>query len=64
MALLFAFALWPVRQIVVQGVLLGGGLKMRGGTLDDGIAGARDAGIAVLEAAAYVATALSITRLA
>jgi uncharacterized membrane protein YjfL (UPF0719 family) len=64
MALLFAFALWPVRQIVVQGVLLGGALKLRGGNLDDGIVAQRNAGVGVLEAASYVATALAITRLA
>jgi uncharacterized membrane protein YjfL (UPF0719 family) len=63
-ALLFAFALWPVRQILVQSLLLGYPFALRGGKLDEGIAGARNEGMAVLEAVAYLATSLSIARLA
>jgi len=57
-------ALYPVRQVFVQMLLLRSPLKLRGGPLDDGIALQRSEGIAVLEAVTYVATALSITRLA
>ncbi len=63
-ALLFAFALWPVRQILVQSVLLGYPFTLRGGKLDDGIAAERNEGMGILEAVAYLATALSIARLA
>lgn len=62
-ALLFAFALWPVRQILVQSLLLGFPFTLRGGKLDDGIA-RRNEGMGALEAVAYLATALSIVHLA
>lgn len=64
MALLFAAALWPVRQILVQSVLLGFPITLRGGKLDDGIAADRNEGMGTLEAVSYLATALSIVRLA
>ncbi|MGZ3423366.1 MAG: DUF350 domain-containing protein [Polyangiales bacterium] len=63
-ALLFALALWPVRQILVQSVLLGFPFKMRGGRLDEDIAKERNEAMGVLEAVTYLATALSIARLA
>lgn len=63
LALLFAFALWPVRQLLVQTLLLGFPFTLRGGKLDDGIA-KRNEGMGVLEAVAYLATALSIVHLA
>jgi uncharacterized membrane protein YjfL (UPF0719 family) len=63
-ALLFALALWPVRQILVQSVLLGFPFKMRGGRLDEDIARERNEAMGVLEAVTYLATALSIARLA
>lgn len=63
LALLFAFALWPVRQLLVQSLLLGFPFTMRGGKLDDGIA-RRNEAMGMLEAVAYVATALSIVQLA
>lgn len=63
-ALLFAFALWPVRQILVQTLLLGYPFTLRGGKLDDGIAAERNEGMGILEAVSYLATALSIARLA
>jgi len=59
-----ALALYPVRQVFVQMLLLRAPLKLRGGPLDDGIALQRSEGIGVLEAVTYVATALSIARLA
>ena len=57
-------ALYPVRQVFVQMLLLRSPLKLRGGPLDEGIAVQRSEGIGALEAVTYVATALSITRLA
>src|SRR5262249_19603411 len=57
-------ALYPVRQVFVQMLLLRSPLKLRGGPLDQGIALDRSEGIGALEAVTYVATALSITRLA
>ncbi len=59
-----ALALYPVRQVFVQMLLLRAPLKLRGGPLDDGIALQRSEGIGVLEAVTYVAAALSIARLA
>jgi len=59
-----AFALYPVRQIFVQTLLLRAPLSLRGGPIDRGIAVERSEGIAALEAVTYVATALSISRLA
>jgi uncharacterized membrane protein YjfL (UPF0719 family) len=56
--------LYPVRQVFVQMLLLRAPLKLRGGPLDDGIALERSPGIGALEAVTYIATALSITRLA
>jgi uncharacterized membrane protein YjfL (UPF0719 family) len=57
-------ALYPVRQVFVQMLLLRSPLKLRGGPLDEGIAVQRSEGIGALEAITYVATALSISRLA
>ncbi len=59
-----AIALYPVRQVFVQMLLLRAPLSLRGGPIDTGIAIERSAGIAALEAVTFVATALSITRLA
>jgi uncharacterized membrane protein YjfL (UPF0719 family) len=57
-------ALYPVRQIFVQMLLLRAPLKLRGGPIDQGIAVERSAGLGALEAMTYIATALSISRLA
>jgi uncharacterized membrane protein YjfL (UPF0719 family) len=57
-------ALYPVRQVFVQMILLRAPLKLRGGPIDQGIAVERSAGLGALEAVTYVATALSISRLA
>jgi uncharacterized membrane protein YjfL (UPF0719 family) len=61
--LLLAFALYPVRQLFVQTLLLGAPLALRGGRLDTGVGADRNAGLGALEAVTYVATALSIARL-
>jgi uncharacterized membrane protein YjfL (UPF0719 family) len=59
-ALLVGLALYPVRQILVQCVILGAPPTYRGGKLDDGIAKERNVGLGALEAATYVATALVV----
>ena len=61
--LAFGLLLYPVRQIFVQVLLLRAPFTFRGGRLDKGIAVERNEGLGALEAAAYLATALSITRL-
>ncbi|MFZ5894994.1 MAG: DUF350 domain-containing protein [Myxococcota bacterium] len=61
--LLFLFALYPMRQLVVQSLLLGAPISLRGGRLDRGIAGERNEGMAALEAVTYLSTALAIARL-
>jgi uncharacterized membrane protein YjfL (UPF0719 family) len=62
-ALALAFALYPVRQLVVEGLLLGQRPRLRGGELDRAIGQRRSAGVAAVEAAAYVAAALVATGL-
>lgn len=62
-ALCFVLALYPVRQILVQMVFLGGGFSFHKGALDAAIEERRNAGVAALEAASYVATALLVSRL-
>lgn len=61
--LLLALALYPVRQLFVQTVLLGAPFALRGGRLDVAVGTDRNEGLAVLEAATYIATALSVARL-
>ena len=61
--LLLALALYPVRQLFVQTLLLGAPLALRGGRLDKGIGTERNEGIGALEAVSYIATALSVARL-
>jgi uncharacterized membrane protein YjfL (UPF0719 family) len=60
-ALVGAFALYPVRQLVVEGLLLGERPRWRGGRLDREIGQRRSTGVAALEAVAYLATALLAT---
>ena len=62
--LLSLAALWPVRQLFVQSILLRGPLHLRGGALDVAIAERRSTGMAALEAASYLATALAIAQVA
>jgi uncharacterized membrane protein YjfL (UPF0719 family) len=61
--MLATVALYPVRQIVVQMLLLGGGFSFRNGRLDHEIAQDRNVGAGLLEAVGYIATALVVTRL-
>ncbi|HEU4404021.1 MAG TPA: DUF350 domain-containing protein [Polyangiaceae bacterium] len=58
-----ALALYPVRQLVVQGLLLGARPTLRGGRLDEGIARERNVGMGALEGVSYVAAALLLDRL-
>ncbi len=62
--LLFLFLLYPVRQILVQVVLLGAPFTLRGGRLDAGVAAERNEGMGALEAVSYLATAFAIAELA
>lgn len=62
--LLLILALYPVRQLLVQVVLLGAPFSFRGGRLDTGVAAERNEGMGALEAATYLAAALAIARLA
>jgi uncharacterized membrane protein YjfL (UPF0719 family) len=57
-------ALYPVRQIIVQGLLLGGKPTFRGGDLDIAIGRDRNVGTAALEAASYLGAALAVAVLA
>lgn len=61
--LLLALALYPVRQLFVQTLLLGAPFALRGGALDTRIGVDRNEGIGALEAVTYIATALSVARL-
>jgi uncharacterized membrane protein YjfL (UPF0719 family) len=62
--LLSLLAFWPVRQLFVQTVLMRTRLVVRGGALDAAIVQRRSTGLAALEAATYVATAIVIAELA
>ncbi len=57
-ALGFALLVWPVRQILVGGLLLGRVPRLRGGPIDEAVAGDGNVGVAALEAASYVGAAL------
>ncbi|MCL2724459.1 MAG: DUF350 domain-containing protein [Polyangiaceae bacterium] len=61
--LVLAFALYPVRQLFVQSILLGAPLSIRGGRLDTGVGIERNGGLGALEATTYVATALAVAQL-
>ncbi len=57
-------ALFPLRQLVVQWLILGGKPSIRGGDLDRAIGRDRNVGAAAVEAAAYIGAALSLAVLA
>jgi uncharacterized membrane protein YjfL (UPF0719 family) len=59
-----ALALYPMRQLIVQGLVLGRAPTLRGGALDQAIGVERNTGMAILEALAYVATAVALVQLA
>jgi uncharacterized membrane protein YjfL (UPF0719 family) len=58
LALLLVVALYPVRQVVVQWLILGGPIHWHAGLLDSEIAQDRNVAAGLLEATAYVTTAL------
>ena len=62
LALLWNLAFYPVRQLLVQGLLLGAWPSLRGGRLDVAIGQERNAGLGALEACCYVATALLLAK--
>jgi uncharacterized membrane protein YjfL (UPF0719 family) len=59
-ALIVVVALYPVRQWIVQGLLLGGGFSLYGGRLDSEISKDRNINAGVIEATTYIATALLV----
>ncbi len=61
--LLLVLVLYPVRQIIVQMLFLGGGFSFRNGRLDHEIAKDGNVGAGVLEAVGYFAAALVVTRI-
>jgi len=62
-ALLVVVALYPIRQWVVQGLLLGGGFTIYGGRLDKEIKEDKNISVGIIEAAVYISTALLVTRI-
>lgn len=61
LALVVAIVLYPVRQVVVQWLLLGGPMHWRASLLESEIMHDRNVAAGLLEATAYVTTALFIT---
>ncbi len=61
--LLLTLLFYPVRQIVIQMLMLGGGFSLYNGRLDHEIAEDKNVGAGVLEAVGYIATALLMTRI-
>lgn len=61
LALLVFVVFYPVRQLVVQGLILGGSLRWRATLLDREIAQDKNVAAGLMEAMAYIATSLFIT---
>jgi len=61
--LLAVLVLYPVRQIIVQMLLLGGGFSFYNGRLDREVAEDQNVGAGILEAVGYLATAMVVTRI-
>lgn len=59
-----ALVLVPIRQLLVQGVLLGGRPTLRGGDLDEAVGRDRNVGVAALESTTYLGAALALALLA
>ena len=62
-SLVIVVALYPIRQFLVQGVLLGCGFSFYGGKLDEEISKDRNIGAGCIEATTYIASALLATAL-
>jgi len=63
LALLLALVFYPVRQVIVQWLLLGGAMHWRNSLLDSEIAHDKNVAAGLLEATAYVTAALFITNI-
>ena len=63
LALLLVLVLYPVRQVVVQWLILGGAVHWHSSLLDSEIAQDRNVAAGLLEATAYVTTALFMTHI-
>lgn len=63
-AVVFNIGLYPVRQILVQSVLLGAPPTLYKGRIDEGVGHERNIGMGALEAISYIGAALAVTRLA
>ncbi|MDX2127913.1 MAG: DUF350 domain-containing protein [Chloroherpetonaceae bacterium] len=63
-SLLVIIFFYPIRQFLVQGLVLGSGFAIYGGELDKEIARDRNISVGTIEAAAYIGTSLLITQLA
>lgn len=60
-ALAAVIALYPIRQFLVQGILLGSGFSLYGGELDKEISRDRNINAGIIEAVSYIGAALLIT---
>lgn len=58
-----ALVLYPVRQLFVEGVLLGARPRLRGGVLDQAVGAQHDVSLAALEAVSFLAAAIAVVRL-
>jgi uncharacterized membrane protein YjfL (UPF0719 family) len=63
LALLLALVFYPVRQVLVQWLLLGGSMHWRNSLLDSEIAHDKNVAAGLLEAIAYVTAALFLTSI-
>ena len=61
LALLVVVVFYPVRQLVVQCLIMGGPVRWRGILLDNEIAQDKNVAAGLLEAMAYLSTALFVT---
>jgi uncharacterized membrane protein YjfL (UPF0719 family) len=62
-ALLVVLALYPIRQWLVQGLLLGDGFTIYGGKLDYEISKVRNLNAGIIEAVTYISTAILVISL-
>jgi hypothetical protein len=60
---LLALVLYPVRQVIVQWLLLGGTMHWRSSLLDSEIARDKNVAAGFMEATAYVTAALFLTSI-
>lgn len=63
LALLLALVFYPVRQVLLQWILLGGPMHWRNSLVDSEIAHDKNVAVGLLEATAYVTAALFITNI-